>query len=226
VRSVVLLSGGIDSTTCLALAVRESTADETIAVSYAYGQKHGAELDHAALVTAFYGVGHRILEIPRLFPASTSTLIQGGADNPSVAYEELDEGVSPAYVPFRNGVFLSMATAVALEVDADFVYFGAHAEDAQRWAYPDCTPEFIGSIASAMFVGSYMKVRLISPLQWCNKADVIRMGMQLGAPYHLTMSCYNGLEPACGLCPTCQSRRRAFEVNGVVDPIPYALVPA
>ena len=147
--------------------------------------------------------------------------MQGGADNPSVAYEDLDEGVSPAYVPFRNGVFLSMATAIALEVDAGFVYFGAHAEDAQRWAYPDCTPEFIGSIASAMFVGSYMKVRLISPLQWSNKAEVIRMGTQLGAPYHLTMSCYNGAEPACGTCPTCRSRRDAFRANGLEDPIAY-----
>jgi 7-cyano-7-deazaguanine synthase len=221
VTSLVLLSGGIDSTTCLALAVRESTADETMAVSYAYGQKHIAELEHAAKVAAFYGVRHRILEIPRLFGASGSTLIQGGADNPAVAYEDLNEGVSPAYVPFRNGVFLSMATAVALEVGANFVYFGAHAEDAQRWAYPDCTPEFIGSMASAMFVGSYMKVRLISPLQWSNKADVIRMGTQLGAPYHLTMSCYNGAEPACGTCPTCRSRRDSFRANGLEDPIVY-----
>jgi 7-cyano-7-deazaguanine synthase len=220
-KAVVLLSGGIDSTTCLALAVRESTSHETLAVSFSYGQKHSAELEHAAKVAAFYGVGHRILEVPRLFGASTSTLIQGGAANPAVAYEELDEGVSPAYVPFRNGVFLSMATAVALEVDAGFVYFGAHSEDAQRWAYPDCTPEFIGSMASAMFVGSYMKVRLISPLQWSSKADVIRLGTLLSAPYHLTMSCYNGTEPACGTCPTCRSRRNAFRANGLEDPIDY-----
>lgn len=221
-KAIVLLSGGIDSTTCLALAILESSAPETIAVSFSYGQKHRAELQQAAKVAAFYGVGHRILEIPRLFRASTSTLLQGGADNPSVAYEELHDGVSPAYVPFRNGVFLSMATAVALEVDAGFVYFGAHSEDAQRWAYPDCTPEFIGSIASAMFVGSYMKVRLISPLQWSNKADVVRLGTQLGAPYHLTMSCYNGAKPACGTCPTCRSRRDAFRANGLEDPIAYA----
>jgi 7-cyano-7-deazaguanine synthase len=192
-----------------------------LAVSYSYGQKHSAEIAHAAQVAAFYGAEHRILEIPRLFRASTSTLIQGGADNPTVAYEDLDEGVSPAYVPFRNGVFLSMATAVALEVEATLVYFGAHAEDAQRWAYPDCTPEFIGSMSSAMFVGSYMKVRLVSPLQWSSKAEVIRTGIQLGAPYHLTMSCYNGAEPACGTCPTCRSRRDAFRANGLEDPIAY-----
>lgn len=221
-HSVVLLSGGIDSTTCLGLAVAESSPEEVLALSASYGQKHSAELQHAARVAAHYGVEHRILDIPRLFGASSSTLIEGGADIPAVSYEELDEGVSPAYVPFRNGVFLSMATAVALESEAGFVYFGAHSEDAQRWAYPDCTPEFIGSMASAMYVGSYMKVRLISPLQWSTKADVIRVGAAIGAPYHLTMSCYNGVEPACGECPTCRSRREAFQANGLTDPIEYA----
>jgi 7-cyano-7-deazaguanine synthase len=221
-RSVVLLSGGIDSTTCLAMAVAAAGSDEVLALSASYGQKHSAELDHAGAVAAHYGVAHRVIDIPRLFAPATSTLIQGGTANPAVAYEELDERVSPAYVPFRNGVFLSMATAVAIEVGADSVYFGAHSEDASRWAYPDCTPEFIGSMASAMFIGSYMKVRLVSPLQWATKADVIRAGLALSVPYHLTMSCYNGVEPACGVCPTCRSRRNAFRANGIEDPVAYA----
>lgn len=221
-KSVVLLSGGVDSTTCLAMAISGVGADGVLALSASYGQKHSAELRHAAAVAGHYGVDHRVLQIPSLFASSSSTLIQGGAANPSVSYEELDEGVSPAYVPFRNGVFLSMATAVALDAGAEFVYFGAHSEDASRWAYPDCTPEFIGSMASAMFVGSYMKVRLVSPLQWATKSDVIRMGLALGAPYHLTMSCYNGSEPACAVCPTCRSRRDAFRANGIEDPIAYA----
>jgi len=221
VKAVTLLSGGLDSTTCLALAVRDHGAGETMAVSFAYGQKHSAELEHAVQIARHYRVSHRVLEIPRLFTAPTSTLIEGGAANPTVAYEDLPEGVSPAYVPFRNGVFMSMATAVALEVRAEWVYFGAHSEDAHRWAYPDCTPEFIGSMASAMFVGSYMKVRLVTPLQWASKAEVVRLGVALGAPYDKTMSCYNGVEPACGTCPTCRSRRDAFHQNGLNDPIEY-----
>ena len=221
--TVVLLSGGIDSTTCLALAIRDHGARSTTAVSMDYGQKHRTELDHARAVASHYRIAHRVLDIPRLFSSESSTLIAGGAANPDVTYEDLDEGVSPAYVPFRNGVFLSMATALALELGASSVYFGAHAEDAARWAYPDCTPEFIGSMASAMFVGSYMKVRLITPLQWSTKADVIRIGSQLKTPYHLTMSCYNGSEPACGACPTCRSRRQAFRVNGLNDPIAYTI---
>lgn len=222
-KSVVLLSGGVDSTTCLALAVADAGPSDVLALSASYGQKHSAELAHAERIAKFYSVPHRILEIPRLFEPDSSTLIVGGAENPDVSYEDLDEGVSPAYVPFRNGVFLSMATAVALGSGAEFVYFGAHSEDAHRWAYPDCTPEFIGSMASAMFVGSYMKVRLLSPLQWSTKADVIRMGLALRAPYHLTMSCYNGSDPACGVCPTCRSRRDAFIANGMEDPIAYAV---
>jgi len=223
-ESIVLLSGGIDSTTCLAIARANAISADILAVSATYGQKHAAELDHAARICAFYSVEHRILEIESLFAGGTSTLLRGGAANPTVAYGELEDGISPAYVPFRNGVFLSMATAVALEVGAGNVYFGAHSEDAQRWAYPDCTPEFIGAMASAMFVGSYMKVRLITPLQWTTKADVIRMGMALRAPFHLTMSCYNGMEPACGTCPTCRSRRDAFRANGLEDPIAYLQV--
>jgi 7-cyano-7-deazaguanine synthase len=221
-HAVVLLSGGVDSTTCLAIALESTQPDEVLAVSAAYGQKHAAELEHAATVAGRYGVMHRVLPIPDLFGSSASSLIDGGADNPAVSYDELDEGVSPAYVPFRNGVFLSMATAVALETGASFVYFGAHSEDAHRWAYPDCTPEFIGSMANAMFVGSYMKVRLITPLQWLRKSDVIRLGTALKVPYELTLSCYNGQVPACGVCPTCRSRRDAFLANGLQDPIAYA----
>jgi 7-cyano-7-deazaguanine synthase len=222
VKAVVLLSGGVDSTTCLALAVGQFEPHDVTALSASYGQKHLAEIDHAAKIAAAYSVDHRVMPIPDLFAGSDSTLLVGGPDNPDVGYEDLDDGISPAYVPFRNGIFLSVATAHALRIGADFVYFGAHSEDAQRWAYPDCTPEFIGGMANAMFVGTYMKVRLVTPLQWANKAEVIRLGVSLGAPYHLTMSCYNGAEPACGRCPTCRSRLDAFRANGLDDPIPYA----
>jgi 7-cyano-7-deazaguanine synthase len=208
------------------MAVAEHGAQGTVAVSFEYGQKHRLEVERAAEVARSFGVTHESIELPNLFVGSSSTLIEGGPENPAVPYEELPEGQSPAYVPFRNGLMLSAATARALVNDASAVYFGAHAEDGARWAYPDCTPEFIGSMASAVFVGTYFKVRLVTPLQWLTKRQVVKLGLELGAPYHLTMSCYNGLEPACGLCPTCQSRRRAFEVNGVADPIPYALVPA
>jgi 7-cyano-7-deazaguanine synthase len=219
--AVVLLSGGLDSTTCLAMAVDTHGAAETHAVSFDYGQKHRAELDHAAAVANYFSVGHQVIPVPSVFAGTHSSLLVGGPDNPQIAYEDLPEGQSPAYVPFRNAIFLSLAGAVALIREAGSLYFGAHSEDAERWAYPDCTPEFIGAMANAVFVGTYFKVRLISPLQWMTKREVVGQGLELKAPYHLTMSCYDGREPACGICPTCRSRREAFRANGIEDPIGY-----
>jgi 7-cyano-7-deazaguanine synthase len=222
VGAVVLLSGGVDSTTCLALAVRDHGVPATLALSFDYGQKHRAEIEHARTVAQHYSVQHQVVQLPNVFRGSGSTLIDGGPSNPVVSYDELAEGQSPAYVPFRNGLMLSTATALALVREAQAVYFGAHAEDGQRWAYPDCTPEFIGSMANAVFVGTYFKVRLLSPLQWLTKREVVGVGLSLEAPYQLTLSCYDGREPACGICPTCRSRRSAFRANGLEDPIPYA----
>ena len=88
--------------------------------------------------------------------------------------------------------------------------------------YPDCTPEFIGAMAAAVYVGTYHKVRLLTPLQWMDKKEVVLTGMHLEAPYELTWSCYNGAEVACGVCPTCRSRRESFALNGYKDPVPYA----
>jgi 7-cyano-7-deazaguanine synthase len=135
------------------------------------------------------------------------------------------------YVPFRNGFMIS---ALASYVQGQFqhslnkdkadwaIYFGAHAEDALNWAYPDCTPEFIGAMANAVYVGTYHKVRLITPLQWMNKADIIRKGTELNVPWNLTWSCYAGGSLHCGVCPTCRARRQGFIAAGVNDPTPYA----
>jgi 7-cyano-7-deazaguanine synthase len=219
--AVVLLSGGLDSSTCLALAVNRHGADAVEGVSFRYGQKHEREVEHAAAVAAYFGTSHRITQLPDVFAGSGSALLQGRPDGPNVPYESLPDGESPAYVPFRNGVLLSLAAAVALTVGAEELYFGAHSEDASRWAYPDCTPEFIGSFAAALHVGSGFKVRLVSPLQWMTKAEVVRLGVSLEVPFHLTTSCYAGTSPACGVCPTCRSRRQAFASNGLRDPIAY-----
>jgi 7-cyano-7-deazaguanine synthase len=145
---------------------------------------------------------------------------------PHLTYKEIaeGEGVSPTYVPFRNGNLLSTAASLALVEGAGAIYFGAHAEDARGWAYPDCTPEFIGSMASAIYIGSYHRVRLVTPVEWMMKHDIVAVATQIGAPLHLTLSCYEGLRPACGKCPTCVERLAAFETNGLTDPIEYARV--
>ena len=102
------------------------------------------------------------------------------------------------------------------------IYFGAHAEDAKNWAYPDCTPEFIGAMACAIYIGTYKAVRVNAPLTYITKGQTIEWGTKLNVPYALTWSCYKGEELHCGTCPTCRSRKTAFAEAGVVDPTVYA----
>jgi 7-cyano-7-deazaguanine synthase len=127
-------------------------------------------------------------------------------------------------VPFRNGILISVAAAFALKMGSEIIYFGAHQEDAMNWAYPDCTPEFLGAMKNAVWVGTYHKVRLATPLEWLDKAGIVGLGKQLNAPFDLTRSCYQGWDKACGHCATCISRLEAFKANNLVDPIVYQTV--
>ena len=222
-KAVVLLSGGIDSTTCLADAVRTYGADNVLALSMYYGQKHQKEIESAQAVAKYYGVDHIIQRISGAFDLSDCTLLQG---REAVAHEsyakQLEKmgGESPVatYVPFRNGLFLSYAAAIATSVHAGTVFYGAHADDAAGRAYPDCTPEFAEAMDRAIYEGSGRLVRLYAPLLNWNKAQVVKYGLELGAPYHLTWSCYEGGDKPCGKCGTCIDRAKAFEANGVEDP--------
>jgi 7-cyano-7-deazaguanine synthase len=216
--ALVVLSGGIDSTTCLALAKKFYKFRPIIALSFDYGQRHSVqELRAAAKVADYFSVRHSVLHV---------RLPEGGLTDlskplPNSDYSEL-KGVSPTYVPYRNGTLLSNAAAYASASELGHIFWGAHAEDALNWAYPDCTPEFAGAMANAIFVGTYGKVRLITPLQWLGKKGVIEVGLELEAPYHLTRSCYSEHALSCGTCPTCRARLSAFNELGIKDPIPYA----
>lgn len=222
-KAVVLLSGGMDSTLCATMAEREFH-DGVLALTIIYGQKHEREVIAAEKVAQHLHIPHETIRLePHVLAGAGSALTDPGEEIPSTSYEEI-EGVSPLYVPFRNGIFLSVATALALKHDASYVYFGAHSEDARRWAYPDCTPEFVGAMANAMYVGTYHKVRLLSPLQWMDKKAIVRAGQTIGSPVHLTWSCYRAGEVACGTCPTCRSRLAAFHANGMEDPIVYEVL--
>lgn len=229
-NSLVVLSGGLDSTVALAEAFEQNdgNADEVSAITFTYGQKHTREIEAARDVTEAYDlIVHRIVDLPQIFGGTDSVLVaENELDMPQASYEDMEDsdvGVSPTYVPYRNGNFLSMATTVALVEGASEVWAGMHAEDAHNWAYPDCTPEFIGSMANAIYVGSYHKVRLITPHEWRTKSDVVAKGIELGVPFELTWSCYDGGEVHCGTCPTCVGRIQAFMDNNVVDPVPYEI---
>lgn len=236
-RSMVLLSGGIDSTTCLAAAhaYHQKNGGSVEAISIDYGQRHVKETACAKAVCEHYNVKHTILNVHDAL--GRSMLTDPTEEVPDVSYDEI-KGISPTYVPFRNGFMLSRLTAYAqLYVnrvahvtgltekppqDLVTLYFGAHSEDARNWAYPDCTPEFIGAMANAIYVGTYGSVRLSAPLSYLTKDQIIAWGAKLGAPYHLTWSCYKGNDDHCGVCPTCRSRKASFEIAGIPDPTIYA----
>jgi 7-cyano-7-deazaguanine synthase len=141
---------------------------------------------------------------------------------PQKSYAELPKGISPTYVPFRNGLMLSAIASIAMaDPEAEAIYYGAHAEDAENDAYPDCSLPFIEAIATAIHIGTYGQIRLIAPLGGVNKSAGIKEGEKLGVPWHLTWSCYEGGLFHCGSCPTCISRREAFVEAGVKDPTEY-----
>lgn len=253
----VLLSGGIDSSTVLGMAQGLHPTAEIECVTFDYGQRHKKEAQAAADIAQHYGVDHAIIKLPQgTLSGMLVDKGEDNVAIPNVDYADLPEGVSPTYVSFRNGVMLSILAAraqswVMEEHDAiniaakhhrftaeelrihmeqvnAIIYCGVHADDAARWAYPDCTPEFIGAMANAIWVGTYQRVRLKAPILEMNKAMVVSTGLQMKVPYRLTWSCYAGGDEHCGVCPTCRSRRDAFRLlrkmgmPQAIDPTKYA----
>lgn len=223
-KTVVLLSGGIDSTTCLAMAMERYGAGNISTLNMFYGQKHKKEIESAKKVAAFYGVPYNEMDLSCVMRYSNCPLLeQSGRKIKHESYAAQlkklgGQGTVDTYVPFRNGLFLSAAAAFAMSVGADVIWYGAHADDAAGRAYPDCTPEFAEHMNKAISEGTGGKVSLYAPLINWNKARVVREGLRLGAPYQYTWSCYEGGEVPCGECGTCIDRKAAFEANGVKDP--------
>ena len=222
-KALVLFSGGLDSTTCLALAVEKYGKDEVLALSISYGQKHRKEIEAAQAVAAYYGVKLRTLDLAEIFAGSDCTLLQGSAGEiPKTSYAEQLAGTDgkpvSTYVPFRNGLFLSSAASIALSNGCEVIYYGAHSDDAAGNAYPDCSEDFNNAMNTAIFLGSGKQLRIEAPFVSKTKADVVAEGLRLHAPYHLTWSCYEGGEKPCGLCGTCRDRAAAFAANGIADP--------
>lgn len=220
---LVSLSGGIDSTTTLAIAKKlaTETGGKVGAISFDYGQRHIKELSRAQQICAAMDVmDHYIMKMPSQHLKSALTDVT--ANIPMIPYDEI-VGESPAYVPFRNGTMLSLMVGYAASYGYDIIMAGPHAEDAANWAYADCTLEFMGAMAAAIYVGTYNKVRLVTPLLFMSKAEVVLNGAKLGAPLGLTWSCYIGGDVHCGQCPTCRARKQAFIEAGVADPTVYTL---
>lgn len=222
-KALVLLSGGVDSTTCLALA-KEEFGENVIALSMFYGQKHSKELASAKAIADFYHVELITMDLSKIFAHSSCSLLQGSAEEiPQESYDkQLKERNGEAvttYVPFRNGLFLSTAASIALEYECDVIYYGPHADDAAGNAYPDCSIEFNEAMKQAIYLGSGKKLRLEAPFVDKTKKEIVAKGLRLGVPYELTWSCYCGTDKPCRKCGTCIDREQAFLANGVVDPL-------
>jgi 7-cyano-7-deazaguanine synthase len=220
-RAVVLLSGGLDSATVLALAGR--SGHECYALSVAYGQRHSAELDAAARVAAALGAReHRVMRVD-LAGIGGSALT-----DPTLAVPETPtQGIPITYVPARNTMMLALALGWAEVLQAGSIHVGVNAVDYS--GYPDCRPEFIAAFEAlaaratrAGVEGQTMKIK--APLISWTKAAIIRAGMQLGVDYSLTVSCYqaDAAGRACGRCDSCRIRREGFAAAGVPDPTRYA----
>jgi 7-cyano-7-deazaguanine synthase len=223
VLAVVLLSGGLDSTTALAMMAEKGY--DIVALTFNYGQRHDKEVESARLVAGHYGVKRHIvidLDMGRYLNSSLTDASQeipaGGADRDGAA------AIPSTYVPGRNIVFLSVASAIAEGMGADSVVIAANAVDYS--GYPDCTPEFIEAFQETLAVGTKSGVdgrpiQVDAPLLSMAKADIVREAVRLGTPLELTWSCYNGGEKACGVCDSCRLRLRGFKEAGEMDPLEY-----
>jgi len=224
--AVILLSGGLDSATCLAMA--KSRGFRTLAISFRYGQRHSIELAAASQVARSLGADrHQIVDIDlRAFGGSALTADIAVPKNRSE--EAMTDGVPITYVPARNTVFLSFALALAEVEQADDIFIGVNAVDYS--GYPDCRPEFIkafeamANLATKASVVDGRKLTIHAPLIDMTKAEIIRTGLKLGVDYGLTLSCYDPAEDgaSCGHCDSCQLRRKGFAEAGVTDPTRYS----
>ncbi len=224
-KITVLLSGGVDSSTCLALAAAERGAAAVEALCVRYGQKHEREVASARAVAARLGVRFAELDLTAVFAGAKGALMKGSpeaVDHRSYAEQLKDlggAGTVGTYVPFRNGIMLAAAAAAAQINGSEEVWYGAHRDDAAGRAYPDCTEEFVRHMGAAIYEGTGRGIRLRAPFIAMNKAEIVAAGLRLKVPYELTWSCYEGGDRPCGTCGTCIDRRRAFELNGARDPL-------
>ena len=215
-KTLVLLSGGMDSVTALYWAKREH--EVVGAVSFDYGAKHNhREVALAGWQCGHLDVWHDIVALPFVNELFASDLLKSGGEIPEGHYEE--ESMKRTVVPFRNGIMLSIACGIAESRGAEALVIAAHSGD--HAIYPDCREPFMRAMAEAMREGTYARIELLRPFIHLDKAAIARLGHDLGVDFGKTWSCYKGGAIHCGKCGTCVERREAFIRAGVTDPTEY-----
>ena len=230
--SLVMLSGGLDSTVTSCFAKQEAGAEDLHAISFQYGQRHGKrELEQASIVGNYLGVrSHQFVRIPfneNFFDGATSLVVgdKGEFNVPTPTKEGTESGIPSSWVPQRNMLFLTYAFGYADTIEADLVYTGFNAVDYS--GYPDCRPEFVLAANQALnlarkrFVENGHTIDIVCPIIGLSKSDIIRQGLRLDAPLDKTYSCYYGGDKACGQCDSCRIRLEAFREVGMEDPTQY-----
>jgi 7-cyano-7-deazaguanine synthase len=213
---VVVLSGGLDSTVCMALAA-DGPDGPPLALTFDYGQRHRVELDRAAGVAGHYRAEHLVVHLDTSAWGG-SALTDASIDVPT---DGVDDGIPSTYVPARNSIFLAVALGVAEARDLDAVWIGVNAIDYS--GYPDCRPEFIEAFRGVAATGQRRGVEgdpiaIRTPLIDRTKEEIVRLGTGLDAPLHLTWSCYLGGVRPCGACDACRLRAQGFAAAGIDDP--------
>jgi 7-cyano-7-deazaguanine synthase len=225
-KGIVLLSGGLDSATTLAIAIDQGFAP--YALSFLYGQRHQHEIDAARRVAAHQGVVQHIIAQIDLRQFGGSALTDEELAVPKgESTEPLAQGIPITYVPARNTVFLSFALAWADVLEASDIFIGVNAVDYS--GYPDCRPAYIeayekmANLATKIGVEGRQRIKIHAPLMQLSKAEIIRWGLELGVDYHITSTCYDPSAEgkACGHCDACQLRLKGFAANNMRDPAPY-----
>lgn len=219
-KSIVLLSSGLDST--VAFKEAYDISDEILCVTFDYGQKaREKEISFAKTICERYKAGHIVIELPwyRTFRGA----LTGGSALPEISEHELDDkeitkkSAENVWVPARNVVFLSIGAALAENFKYDTIVTGFDVEEAAT--FPDNTIEFVKRFNKMLELGTLTKTSVYAPLISMNKSDIVKRGLEIGAPLEWSWSCYNGSEKPCGTCESCLRRKRAFEISGTKDPL-------
>lgn len=211
-KVLVLLSGGLDSAVLLATAV--NSGYQTKAVTFTYGQRHNKEVDAARMLAEFYKVEWLHIDLSDLFALDKASTLLHGTDAP-VPHTPYARGMVPStYVPFRNGLFLSVAASLAMQLECSEVHIATHNDDFGA-AYPDTSSEFIAQMDTAIRLGTAGAVGLVAPFSRMTKKGIVTYGKQFKVPFAMTWSCYEGGDNPCGKCATCIDRAKAMEANGI-----------